>query len=378
VSVPPDLEEVTLELPLREITQALLPFLGEAGSPSQGSPPPTGSFSLAEKTPNQIVLEISPKLARSHIPSLLPSIRGLSGGSVFPTSIQWLRESYQQGMVRYPPRNWEPVSESWRLRVVSVGGLAGATLFLRDQDAERVRSLLASTTPPSLLVVTTSATNEAAHLEVTPPATDLPRKTHPLSPPLPPPAQPHRWKTPARPAPPSTSKEVTRTGGMKDILPPLAPPPSTEELISPDSSRTASPPAPPDRPQVVRKKSDPSSELANLLANFRARARRRDLVKALQAVPEAQPPAPFRTLMTREDLENLPSEPEETLDRLLYHTSPSRGQEEAPPTPKAALAAPRTRSVPEDGELPAIPPTQSPAIRWQFFRAADEGEGELP
>ena len=146
-ALPPDLEEVQLELDITELVQLLLPFLGSA----EGGPP--ASLRPIEAPPKRVLLRLSPTLAADHVPSLLPSVRGLGGVEAIPTRGAWLREAYRDPLVRYAGPGAEADEGDWEIPVVATGGLAGATLFLQDSDAERLRRLLAGDEVPRILVV---------------------------------------------------------------------------------------------------------------------------------------------------------------------------------------------------------------------------------
>jgi hypothetical protein len=146
-ALPPDLEEVVLELDLAELVQVLLPFLGSDDAQA------TGPLQPADSPPKRVLLRLSSELAADHVPSLLPSLRGLGGVEAIPARGAWLREAYREPLVRYRGSEVEVEEGDWEVTVVATGGLAGATLFVQDADAERVRRLLAGEEIPTVLVV---------------------------------------------------------------------------------------------------------------------------------------------------------------------------------------------------------------------------------
>lgn len=156
-ALPPDLEEVVLELELGELIQVLLPFLG-SGTNTPGPATPV------EAPPARVVLRLAPELAADHVPSLLPSVRGLGGIEAIPARGAWLREAYQEPLVTYRGTDLEPREGDWEVRVEATGGLAGATLFIADAAAEHLRRLLSGEEVPRIVV----APGEAADLEVPP------------------------------------------------------------------------------------------------------------------------------------------------------------------------------------------------------------------
>lgn len=146
-ALPPDLEEVVLELDLGDLIEVLLPFLGsdEAAAPASLAP--------IASPPSRVLLRLPTELATDHVPSLLPSLRGLGGVEAIPARGAWLRDAYAEPLVQYREEEPEAAEGDWEIRVVATGGLAGATLFLEDADAERLRRLLGGEEVPEILVV---------------------------------------------------------------------------------------------------------------------------------------------------------------------------------------------------------------------------------
>lgn len=396
-AIPPDLEQVVLELPLRQLTLALLPFLGAPGPvPPTPAPPPR-----TREGPSRVVLLLPPSVAREHVPPLLPSVRGLSGADVFPAGGAWLRRAFQEPVLRYMPHGWHPEVAEWTIPVSAAGGLAGSTLYLRDDHAEALRRALASATPPELLVADTSDEEPGEAAPGPSPRAELalgaPRRQGGRP-------SPTRFRIPEAPPPAAepAAPEVEQPAPVAE-----QPPGATEQHAA------GAPAAGPEATSQTRFE-QLYQALQDRLATRTPRPPEAGPPPPREAPGPTLPPPPRRMVMAQatpspapargsagEDLARLPAPAEDPLDRALYGgggvpraKAPSRprpappaaaGPDEAgEPPPPERPGEPELDWRPfepaEAGEPPEIPGdiVEPPTIRWQYFRREDEAEGELP
>lgn len=273
-ALPPDLEEVTVELELGKLVAVLLPYLGQASR--SGIPAATRS----EDLPTRVLLRLPPDLARDHVPSLLPSIRSLSGDDVFPAGGRWIRRAYETLPVSYLAEPPLVGTQDWEIPVVSTGGLAGATLFLRDPDAERLHRLLRGEDPPTVVIVEEESGDpvEESREGLSP---SLPVGKAP---------DPGRWKVPV------AEGDATSLAAPVPAPPPALRAESVEAVIQEATAPLRAPATPPAPPLEASDGLAPSREPAT-----------RDALLPPDAGPELPPPARPRTSPT--DPPTLPPPP---------------------------------------------------------------------
>ncbi len=378
-AVPPDFDDVEIEVGLGDLLVALAPFVSRR--PPDRSPPLRDPD---EPRPDRILLLLPPGVAAGFLPPLIPSIRALGGGSALPAAGAWLGALAAGRAVTYLDRPAAPLPGDRILRAASRGGLGGATVYLRDDDAELLAAWLSTPEPPPLVLAPVGDAPEPASGPATRAREPAPPREPTGRPTRPPPASRRRRQD----RPP---REAPETAARRNPIPES--PDAGFALVRPEArTRTRPDPAPRDprsgpTADELPDPPEPSDPVAERLAAALYRLREAD--------PSARSPPrtsgripPLRAPGEGPDSGNPPAAASPPSPGAPAGEAPDQAGEgwQAFPEPEPEPAAParstsragqRWSGTDEAGEPPGA--QGEPGIHWEFFDdAAQQEEGELP